>query len=56
MFKKGEVVGLTVDQTRRIFNSPNHTAGHMIDLAIKNLGYTFTAGKGYHFHDGAYVE
>jgi len=56
VIEKGAQVTLHVDGERRKFNRRNHTAGHLIDVAIKNLGLSLTPAKGYHFPDGAYVE
>ncbi len=56
IFKTGEVLHLQVDTSRRNFNRRNHTAGHLIDIAVKNLHLSFTPVKGYHFPEGAYVE
>merc|ERR1712046_267062 len=33
-----------------------HSAGHLLDSAIKHAGYTWIAKKGYHFAEGPYVE
>ena len=55
-FDANTPVTLHVDKTRRLFNSRNHTGGHLIDIAIRNLGLNFTPSKGYHFPKGAYVE
>ena len=54
--RKGDSVFLEVDETRRAYNSKNHTAGHVIDLAMSNVGMKLTPGRGYHFPEGAYVE
>jgi len=55
-FNTGVPVILHVDKARRIFNSRNHTAGHLIDIVMRNLGINLTPTKGYHFPQGAYVE
>ena len=55
-FNTSTPVTLHVDKTRRIFNSRNHTAGHLIDIAMRNLGINSIPTKGYHFPQGAYVE
>jgi Ser-tRNA(Ala) deacylase AlaX len=49
-------VSCSVDEERRTLNSQLHSAGHVIDLALKELGIDWIAGKGYHFPQGAYVE
>lgn len=56
VIEKRDNVTLTVDEPRRKFSRRNHTAGHLIDVAVKNLGLSFTPAKGYHFPEGAYVE
>lgn len=33
-----------------------HSAGHLLDSAMTNLGFPLPAGKGYHFLDGPFVE
>lgn len=52
----GESVKLEIDSPKRILNSKNHTAGHLIDLAIESLNLPLIPIKGYHFPAGAYVE
>ena len=54
--RKGDSVFLSVDEARRAYNSKNHTAGHVIDIAMSNVGMKLTPGRGYHFPEGAYVE
>lgn len=55
-FRDQDTVLLHVNEERRLFNSRNHTAGHLIDIAMDNLGYVLKPGKAYHFPEGAYVE
>lgn len=45
-----------VDEARRKFNSRLHSAGHVIDLALKELNLDWIPKKGYHFPEGPYVE
>lgn len=52
----GEIVKCQVDQPRRILHSRLHSAGHLIDYALENLGYNFEPTKGYHYSEGAYDE
>lgn len=52
----GEAVELKIDQQRRELLSRLHSAGHLIDVAMEQLGCHFVAGKGYHFADHPYVE
>lgn len=49
-------VTLTVDKERRLLNAKNHSAGHVIDIAMNNLGYRLPHSKSYHFPDSPYVE
>ena len=53
---KGDDAILRVDQERRMYNSRNHTSGHVVDIAMSNIGMNLTPGRGYHFPQGAYVE
>lgn len=55
-FVGGDSVKLIVDSSVRMLNCRNHTAGHIIDLAVKNIGEKLTPIKGFHFPHGAYVE
>jgi Ser-tRNA(Ala) deacylase AlaX len=54
--KPGDTVQCIVDTERRQVNTRIHSAGHVLDMAVKNLGYTWVPGKGYHFPDSPYVE
>jgi alanyl-tRNA synthetase len=58
---KGDVnlntqVTLKIDAERRRLNARNHTAGHLIDLVLKEFFPKLTPVKGYHFPEGPYVE
>ena len=55
-FKPGEEVKCNVNANRRILNSRVHSAGHLIDKALAELGITWAPGKSYHFPQGPYVE
>jgi Ser-tRNA(Ala) deacylase AlaX len=55
-FQIGKKVRLVVAKERRILNSRLHTAGHLLDVAVQNLGLNLSPGKAYHFPDGPYVE
>lgn len=60
-FKKGimhikEKTNLFVNEARRTVNRRYHTAGHIIDIAIKQFDNRLTPVKGFHFPEGAYVE
>ncbi|OGZ43084.1 MAG: hypothetical protein A2719_01850 [Candidatus Ryanbacteria bacterium RIFCSPHIGHO2_01_FULL_45_22] len=52
----GMEVNCFVDEDRRRLNTRIHSAGHLIDMALKELNIDWTPGKGYHFPQGAYVE
>ncbi|KAI8566070.1 hypothetical protein RHMOL_Rhmol02G0011000 [Rhododendron molle] len=54
--KKGVQVGLFVDALHRKLNSRLHSAGHLLDVCVRNVGLSLEPGKGYHFPDGPYVE
>ncbi|MDD2916332.1 MAG: alanine--tRNA ligase-related protein [Candidatus Gracilibacteria bacterium] len=55
--KKKETVDILIDEVVRITNARNHSAGHLIDVAMKQIGLNhLVATKGYHFPEGKYVE
>ncbi|KNA06115.1 hypothetical protein SOVF_184040 [Spinacia oleracea] len=57
MIKRGTKVYLDVDESRRNLNSRLHSAGHVLDISIRNVGLEhFEPGKAYHFPDGPFVE
>ena len=55
-FNVHDNVILNVNQERRLLNSRNHTAGHLVDCAMHMLGIHLTPASGYHYPEGAYVE
>lgn len=55
-FEIGEKVLCRVDKDRRELHSRIHSAGHVIDFAMKPLRLNWIPRKGYHFSDGPYVE
>ncbi len=55
-FRDQDKVLLHVNAERRLLNNRNHTAGHLIDVAMDNLGYVLKPGKAYHYPVGAHVE
>lgn len=55
-FAEGDKVSLHVDPTRRMLHRRLHSGGHVVDLAVKRLGFTWLPGKGYHFPEGPYIE
>ncbi len=54
--KREESVECVVDTERRTLNTRLHSAGHVIDMALKELSIAWKPGKGYHFPNGPYVE
>ncbi|KAK9664256.1 hypothetical protein RND81_14G029100 [Saponaria officinalis] len=51
--EKGTRVHLHVDESRRNLNSRLHSAGHLLDISIRNVGLGhLVPGKAYHFPDG----
>jgi alanyl-tRNA synthetase len=46
------LMNLIVDPARRVENTRNHSAGHLLDVVMTNLGFKLTPSKGYHFPDG----
>jgi alanyl-tRNA synthetase len=55
-FALNTTVDVLVDPEIRVLHNKNHTAGHIIDYALAELGYSLIPGKGYHFPQGPYVE
>jgi len=55
-FNIGDVVELEVNAELRNLHNRNHTAGHLVDYALFNLGYNLISHKAYHFPQGPYVE
>ncbi|KAJ4825988.1 hypothetical protein Tsubulata_033212 [Turnera subulata] len=54
---EGREVLLFVDGPRRQLNSRLHSAGHLLDVCMQNVGLGhLEPGKGYHFPDGPFVE
>ncbi|XP_077225940.1 threonyl and alanyl tRNA synthetase second additional domain-containing protein [Tasmannia lanceolata] len=55
--ENGQEVCLYVDGERRNLNSRLHSAGHLLDTCMRNVGLAYLEpGKGYHFPDGPFVE
>merc|ERR1712216_1089056 len=52
----GTMVHCDVDRDNRVMCARVHSAGHLLDAAVQELGLKWIPGKGYHFSDGAYVE
>jgi len=56
-FKEGEEVKLQIDKEKRILHAKLHSGGHLLDVALMNVGQTqLEPGKGHHFPGGSYVE
>lgn len=55
-FKEGDVVKCSVEEERRRLNMRLHSGGHIVDMAVHELGLNWVPGKGYHFPDGPNVE
>jgi len=55
-FVVGDSVACEIDVARRLLNSRLHSAGHLLDEAVKNLGYAWTPTKGIHFPGKMAVE
>ena len=56
-FEIGQELRLFVDEAKRRTYARFHSAGHLLDIAMKKCGQThLKPGKGYHFPVGAYVE
>lgn len=55
-FSVGERVQLKVEPERRALNTRLHSAGHVIDMALRRLGIAWIPFKGFHFPDGPYDE
>ncbi|RKE04978.1 alanine--tRNA ligase-related protein [Marinifilum flexuosum] len=56
-FQQEENVILKVDAKQRLLNTRLHSAGHLLDCAVLEMGLTnIKPTKGYHFPNGSYVE
>ncbi len=55
-FATGDSVECHVDADRRALHTRLHSAGHLVDFALRELGIDWKAGKGYHFPNGPYDE
>ncbi len=53
---KGQKVHIVVDKERRNRNSRLHSAGHVIDMAVNQLGLPLIPGKGAHYPHMSFVE
>lgn len=56
-FAEGDAVELSVDEQRRLLINKLQSAGHLVDMAMRNCGYgDLIPTKGFHFPEGASVE
>lgn len=55
-FIQSEDVTCVVDEERRKLNTRLHSGGHLLDMAVNEVGYDWVPGKGYHFPNAPYVE
>ena len=56
-WQKSDPVSVRIDAAYRELLARVHSAGHLIDVAMRLCGRTYlTPTKGYHFATGAYVE
>ncbi len=56
-FKIGDEVKLQIDSERRILHSKLQSAGHLIDMAVRHIGYeNLVPGKGAHYPEWSEVE
>jgi Ser-tRNA(Ala) deacylase AlaX len=56
VFKVGDKVHCKVEEDRRLINTRIHSGGHLLDLAIRQLGWGWKPGKGAHYPHMAFVE
>jgi Ser-tRNA(Ala) deacylase AlaX len=52
----GDAVHCAVDVKRREINTRLHSAGHLVDMAVDQLGLSWVAGKGAHYPHMSFVE
>jgi Ser-tRNA(Ala) deacylase AlaX len=55
-FTAGDKVEAEVDQARRQLNCRIHSGGHLLDMAVRELGWDWHPGKGAHYPHMAFVE
>lgn len=55
-FSEGDVVSCEVDHERRFINMRLHSAGHVIDMAVDQLGLDWIGTKGQHYPHLSAVE
>jgi Ser-tRNA(Ala) deacylase AlaX len=56
--KVSDEIILNINKERRLLNSKNHTAGHLLTFAVEKLveNKEIKGVKGYHFPEGCYIE
>lgn len=54
--KEGDSVECKVDVERREINTKLHSAGHLIDMAVRQVGLAWVPGKGAHYPHMSFVE
>eukprot|EP01112_Ceratiomyxa_fruticulosa_P013336 TRINITY_DN3752_c0_g2_i3.p1 TRINITY_DN3752_c0_g2~~TRINITY_DN3752_c0_g2_i3.p1 ORF type:complete len:253 (+),score=27.99 TRINITY_DN3752_c0_g2_i3:176-934(+) len=52
----GDKVKVSINPEKRILHARLHSAGHLIDAALENIGIQLRSSKAYHYPNGAYVE
>jgi Ser-tRNA(Ala) deacylase AlaX len=52
----GQSFDLRVDAAHRLKDARLHTGGHLLSHVLETIQPSLTPIKGYHFHDGSYVE
>lgn len=55
-FRVGDAVHCRVDEHRRQINTKLHSAGHVLDMAVRQAGYDWIPGKGAHYPHMSFVE
>jgi len=55
-FSPGDSVQCWVHASARLSAARLHSAGHLLDMAMRNLEQDLKPGRGYHFADGPWVE
>jgi len=55
-FGVGDIVKQEINMEMRKYHARLHSAGHLLDVAMNQVGITLKPSKGYHFPKGPYVE
>lgn len=55
-FEPGRKFSLEIVEKSRRINARLHSAGHLLDSAVKSLNLEWVPGKGFHFEESPYVE